>query len=77
MHIVHAVYVKQQVGLKTVFTKVRDIDYRLLVGFLREDILEALCGDKRGEMGASSVQSHTGGVADSHQPSPAPVQALP
>ena len=70
----HAAYAKQQVGLKTVFTKVRDIDYCSLVGFL---ILEALCGDKRGEMRVSSVQSHTGGVADSHQPSPAPVQALP
>ena len=53
---------------KRVFMKnVREIDYHMLFGFLKEDIIEILFG---GATSASSVESHTEGMADIHQPSP-------
>ena len=52
------------------------IDYRSLVGFLSEVILDAVFSDEWGEMSTSSVESRTEGVADLHQPNPALVQAL-
>ena len=50
----------------SILTKVRDENYRSLVGFFSEDILEFLFGDERGETSASLVESRTEGVANSH-----------
>ena len=44
---------------KTVFTKVREVKYRSLVGFFSEDIIESLFGDEGGETSASLVESCT------------------
>ena len=63
-------------SLRTVFTKVREVNSAHWLAFFSEAILESLFGDEQGETSASLVESRTEGVTNSYYLSPAPVQAL-